>query len=611
MKKKTFLTIFAVVLWLLSGCAETSSNRAHMAEQQALDQQLYEPYKLKNSIEGYEEFIAKYPGNLFVGDAGRQINRLKFDQYLKLDSVTGYREFIQNNPVSPFAEEAARKIEKLEFRRYEKEDTLDGYREFVTRYPKSYHVQDAKLRIQEIEFRILDEELRKNYGFDLLKYRLELRRLKRDLALAGKSELANFTCDARLKDHKGKTYFQTNFIYKDDFEALKLFLPENNEDVFDAVVFEALLHLQSHFRRKGNLEGFSFSLSVSSFGLYEPMNSKSETYFSLESVSQFCQNHIDKETLKERSFDVDPAEAAVKEIQNQRPQPSAAVFSEVSAGLTASEGAFSDTILVLWDPADLWAPATSADMYRIYRSEDLNGNYSPVSGLVKGTMYYDKDIQMGKPYYYKVQGYQKGKAVSFFSIAVPGKTSSGGLKGPIIVQGMPLVEGKYAYKPISRVYPIYQFDKNGGCMENNYQHRLKGRWYYEERSLVVKTGIEDLSYTVNIVEKWEDAFTTHNGRRFHRMGAKQLHHGDDEAMKFFGKGHIRVEGTGLAKRNDSIPLEFTVVLDKAGLWHTKVNYGNESSVTTVPHSQKDFEVAEFNGNYYLAVPDDGPGYFRE
>ena len=80
------------------------------------------------------------------------------------------------------------------------------------------------------------------------------------------------------------------------------------------------------------------------------------------------------------------------------------------------------------------------------------------------------------------------------------------------------MEGHYVFKPDKRKNPIYQFQKNGSCIENSYQSRLKGNWQYEGETLVIKTGIEDLSYTVKLDERWEHAFTTHNQQRFHRMG---------------------------------------------------------------------------------------------
>ena len=612
MKKNSYLIFTIVFLWIFSGCAGGPVNQAEKAEEQVMDQQIFEPYKVKNTIEGYEEFISKYPGNQFVGTAKRQIYRLKYDKYLKLDTLKGYREFIENNPQNPYTEEATRKIEKLEFRRYEKEDRVEGYREFVAQYPESYYVADAQLRIQEIEFRQLDEDLRKKYGFDLLKYRLELRRMKRNLILAGKDDPANFSCVARLVSHKGKNYFLTNLIYKDDVDGLALFSNENKEDVFDAVVFEALLHLQSYFRHKGEIDGFGFSLSVSSSGLYRSGDAKSEIYFPVESVSQFCRDLIDKETLKKHSLELGPMESVVAEKHKPSTKPGISVFSQVNAGLLASEGTFSDTILVMWYPAKMWAPSSPANGYQVYRSKEMNGNYEPISGVVQGTIYYDNDIHAGQPYYYKVKGYdQNGKAMSSFSQAVSGMALSGGIKGPEIVQGMPLVEGDYVYKPANRAYPIYHFDKNGKCLENNFQHRLTGRWYYEGRNLFIKTGIEDLSYTVSIVERWEDAFTTHNGRRFNRMGVKQVRHGANEAMKFVGKGRIQVVGTGLAKRNNDTSLELTMVLDKAGIWHTTFVSGRESQSTATPHPKKDFEIAQYNDRYFLAVPAEGPGYFRE
>ena len=312
MKGKYIFVFMVAILIILPHCAGIPKSGAPKSEvgtvdQQIQDEQIYESYKKKNTIEGYEDFIAGYPGNQFVGHAQREIDRLKYNAYLVKDTIQGYREFIEKNPDNPYATEATRKIEEGEYKRCQKEDRLTGYQEFVVKYPQSYFVTDAKLRIREIEFKQLDEKLREKYGFDLLKYRLSLRRLKRDLTLSQKADFASFICDAREATYQGKTYFQTYLIYEKDSDQLLFFAEEGSEDVFDAVVFEALLYLQGNLRHRGEIDGFSFNLSYSSTGLYQPESAKCEYYFPVNSVSLFCQNLIDKKTLREQSFVVYPA----------------------------------------------------------------------------------------------------------------------------------------------------------------------------------------------------------------------------------------------------------------------------------------------------------------
>src|SRR5262245_3895979 len=44
---------------------------------QMKDRPAYQPYKLKDSIEGYKEFLAKYPDNAFVGEAKQRLAHLE------------------------------------------------------------------------------------------------------------------------------------------------------------------------------------------------------------------------------------------------------------------------------------------------------------------------------------------------------------------------------------------------------------------------------------------------------------------------------------------------------------------------------------------------------
>ena len=603
MKIEYYLVFLAVVFCFLHGCVGTPKHQARTENQYALDQQIYEPYKLKNTVEGYEEFIAEYPGNQFVGEAKRKIYRLKYDQYLKMDTIEGYREFIRKNPDNPHVKDAFGKIESIEFRRCEKDDTLDAYKYFVAQYPKSYFIDDAKFRIREIEFKQLDEVLRKKFGFDLLKYRLVLRRLKRDLILNDKESVAGFECDAEMTTYQGKTYFLTNLVYNKDFKGFGLFSDGDEEDVFDAVVSEALLYLQAHFRHKGNIAGFGFKLSLSSHS--HSGSAKYATYFPVKSVSLFCQNVIDKKMLKEQSFVV-PSDDTAESIKAEDTSQS------INTGIRASDGVFNDTILVLWSPANRWSPTIMVDGYRVYRAKEPNGIYEPVRSLTKGYVYYDKDIQTGEVYYYRVLGYRGDKAVTQFGNTASGRAASDGVKGPIIIQGEPLKEGTYTFEPFNRENPTYQFAKNGACIENIPATMLKGRWRYDGSTLVIETGKEELRYSIKMVEKWEDAFTTHSGRHFHRMGIKQVPHiGIGEVMKFIGNGHVHFQGTGRANRKKDMPVNVTAVLDKSGIWHTTMTSGEKSSETNTPHSQEDFQIVEYNGNYFLSMPDKGPGYFRQ
>ncbi|TNF54680.1 hypothetical protein EP227_03895, partial [bacterium] len=205
--KCTYSIIIASLLFMNS-CNIFISKDRDLREYKIHEEQ-YQPYKLKNTIEGYREFISLYPENLFVQDAESQIENLEFAPYEEEDSVEGYMEFKMRYPTNRHVFKANVKIEQAEVKRYEKMDTIEGYKEFLSKYPDSTFVVLAQKRIQELEFREMNRTLNKQYEFDLLAYRLNLKRLKKNLKTKNGLDLADFTCFASFITYDGKKYFHT------------------------------------------------------------------------------------------------------------------------------------------------------------------------------------------------------------------------------------------------------------------------------------------------------------------------------------------------------------------------------------------------------------------
>ena len=109
-KKYPHIIVIASLLFL-QGCGMLFfSEEKRAMEKYRIHEELYNPYKLQNTIDGYREFITKYPENLFVNEAKLQ-------------------------------------IENLEFAPYEQEDNIEGYMEFKVRYPDNRHIFKASVKI--------------------------------------------------------------------------------------------------------------------------------------------------------------------------------------------------------------------------------------------------------------------------------------------------------------------------------------------------------------------------------------------------------------------------------------------------------------------------------
>jgi len=269
------------------------------------DEKHFLPYREKHTVAGYQEFIARHPGNIFITEAEMWIDALQFAPYEKLDTVAGYKEFKETYPENRYVYRADAYLGRIEAKRYEKMDTIEGYREFLDKYPENNFAGLAKKRLQDLEFRKLDAVLQEKYGFDLLRYRLALRRLKKQLSQEdvkrGEVNLGNFDCFASFVTYQGKTYFHTHVIY-----PLTPYYPEATpneaiERFFDPLIARALDYLDSHFMDKDAIDGFSFDVSTSPYYFYGDRVVHLAYYFPTNQVKLFLTNKIDKKNLFEHS----------------------------------------------------------------------------------------------------------------------------------------------------------------------------------------------------------------------------------------------------------------------------------------------------------------------
>ena len=215
-------------------------------------------------------------------------------------------EFKIRYPNNRHVFKASVKIEQVELKRYEKMDTIEGYKEFLSKYPDSTLAILSKERLQELEFRELDNTLRKQYRFDLLLYRLHLRRLKKQLGTIDGVHLDDFVCFASLVNVDGKTYFHTHLIYAVNLSHLGATPREIAERFFDPLVSKALVYLDSHFMNKNELDGFSFDVASSLQFFYGDRKILYEQYFPLSEANRFAQGELDMQDLFAQSIIASP-----------------------------------------------------------------------------------------------------------------------------------------------------------------------------------------------------------------------------------------------------------------------------------------------------------------
>jgi len=211
--RKALLTVMlCCVIPALGACAMPSyiyeGGRRISQKQYTTDMQVYQRYRDMGTLEGYHEFLQRYPENIFTGRARDEIDGLEFKPYEKQDTVEGYLEFKMLYPNSPYVDKANWHIEQVEIKRYDSLDTIDGYREFLQKYPRSIFADSARERLQELAFREQDSLLRRNCGFDLLKYRHAIKKIG-----ASAGPLWDFEVFVRIRPQDGGDCFVTRLLY--------------------------------------------------------------------------------------------------------------------------------------------------------------------------------------------------------------------------------------------------------------------------------------------------------------------------------------------------------------------------------------------------------------
>lgn len=335
MLKRYFTLLVIAGCFTFQGCAELvgSSKPTKEMKQTALDRELYEPYEKGNTIKGYEEFIAKYPHNRFVAAARREIEDLQFAAVKKINTLEGYAEFLKKYPNNPNLSGAQTNIEKIEIANCKKENISTCYQGFISKYPTSMFLNEAREYLQELEMKQFAQELRENYGFDLLLYRLNLSRLKKDLILEGKEDLGDFTFFVSFITRKGKKYFQTHLTFYNDHTLAKISPEVIPEEIFNDILSGQLEYLNARFKGKHKIDGFGFETASFPLGAYQ-RQTLLECYFPLEEVDHFAKGRMDKEALIKKSIII-PYSASRPMVAQELSLPA----KEIPAAASVKEGA--------------------------------------------------------------------------------------------------------------------------------------------------------------------------------------------------------------------------------------------------------------------------------
>ena len=295
-----FLPVFFL---LLQGCGVLFYREEDERKRQEAE---YRPYQQQNTIEAYQEFIKKYPDNLFVSEAKYSIEHLVFAPFEQKDTIEGYRDFMKSYPANRNITRAVEKIDQLEFKQIEDTDTIAAYREFLRQKPRSNYIMLAQQRLQDLEFRDLDTTCQKQFKFDLLLYRLNVNRVQEQLESTS-ADIADFTLFASIPRSAGRRCFTTNLIYGDALLRLDTKSNKSSELFFNSIISKLLIYLDQKFTLKKDIDGFCFTVSSSANRFYGDATILLEYYFPVESVHQFALGQLKPEDLLARASVTSPA----------------------------------------------------------------------------------------------------------------------------------------------------------------------------------------------------------------------------------------------------------------------------------------------------------------
>ena len=353
MTTKRYILAVCILAALLPCCAylPAFTNEEYARRRHGEMEQQYDPYRQRNTIESYREFIAKFPDNMYVSTSRAKIDDLEFEPYEKADTIAAYTQFVAQYPRNRHAVTARNRIDQANVKDSERIDTIEGYRQFLEKHPDNIFAQTSQDRLQDLEFRELDKELQQKYGFDLLLYRLNVRRLQKELAPAGGINLADFTLFASVEQVKGKKYFHTHLIYGSELSRLDGASKEAPELFFTPIISRLLVYLDKKFANKKAIDGFSFDVSFSDYRFHGDKVVLLEYYFPAASVQLFAQNRLDASQLLAQAEIVVPdrsARLAAKTAAKHEQAPAVRLDGPDIMKTVAQKSSRADDFIIAW-----------------------------------------------------------------------------------------------------------------------------------------------------------------------------------------------------------------------------------------------------------------------
>src|ERR1051326_899636 len=117
-----------------------------------IDDELFGITVAKNTVEGYTDFISRYPDNSNIDKAKELKEQLSFFSAKNTNTETAVDDFIKKNPKSKDVNKAIDLRNLLAFQKAKASNSIDAIKDFIAKYPDAKEIEDAKLFLAELEF---------------------------------------------------------------------------------------------------------------------------------------------------------------------------------------------------------------------------------------------------------------------------------------------------------------------------------------------------------------------------------------------------------------------------------------------------------------------------
>lgn len=132
-------------------CFQEEKKYAKEAER-ILEQIAFEQTQMLNTLEDYENYIAKFPNAIQVNLAKQAIDEIISLEVLESGDLDKLEDFAQTTKNEKYKQQALQEIERIIFQNTLEENTKEKYESYIKRFPNGVYVKLAKEKLNDVVY---------------------------------------------------------------------------------------------------------------------------------------------------------------------------------------------------------------------------------------------------------------------------------------------------------------------------------------------------------------------------------------------------------------------------------------------------------------------------